>query len=1311
MFFGNKSFGSFSRGAISCLLFVLLTICGFGQSLSTVSVSPSSINGGSTASGTVTLTKAAPTGGFIVNLTSSQSFASVPASVTIPAGSLKAHFTVSTIALSSSKTAVLTATANKVTRSFTFTVTSAPLYLVTVFPQTIAGGSVTIGTVSLDGVAPYSGTTVSLSTNSHFASVPSSVTVPSGYTFTTFLVTTSPVFSKTNAVITAKLGRTVRNASLEITPAFLGSFTIAPSAVAGGQTSFGTVSLTGTAPKGGFKVSLSSSNTGAAKVPSSVVVPAGATFTTFNITTANVNPSASVEISASAEGIGLSQTLQVEYLNLKALSIAPTTVIGGGNATGTVGLTGPAPSGGYSVELSTNSGGVTVPSSVWIPAGASIATFPIQTSPVAVNTPVTVTAASGASYTTATLNVSAATVSALTFSLPSIAGGSSVVGTIGLTSPAPAGLTVNLTSSDPSLTVPASVTFAVGATAANFTATSIPVAVDTPVNVVAGENGTSVTGSVSVYAPRLLLLTLNPSVIIGGLSTSATVSLTSPAPAGFSAAISSSNPLVTVPTSVTFPAGTTFGTFPVTSSIVTTNQSVFVNAVLNGISLSGTLNLLNGLSSGQGLDTNSPWPKFHGDAQNTGQTSNAMPSTDWAAVIGSPINSTPAVGLDGTVYVGANNGYIYAINPLTGAIIWQVKTSARVASSPVISSKGILYVGSSDHCLYAINISNGGIIWKYLTGGAITSTPALGADGNVYFGSYDGYVYSLNQATGTLIWTVKTHGPIESSPTLSVDGTLFIGSDDFNIYAIDTVLVSVKWTYLTNGAVASSPALANGMAYFGSDDGNVYAISSINGSLVWSQPTNWSVSSSPCVDSNGNVYVGSFDSNLYAFNGLSGAVLWTYKTGDSIESSPAVDKSGNVYVGSDDGKIVDIATATGALVYGYTEGSELRSSPIIAGTSTVLFGTSDGSLLHKNLSISNASGWSKFHGNNYNTGLSAGFGATGFQKWATSNVGGTSSPTIGADGTIYSSYLNNLYAVNYKTGVIEWVYQASSSWTASSPAVGSDGTLFLGSGDNGLYAINGRTGTLKWRFATSSQIVSCPVVGPDGTVYVGSNDGNVYAVNGQTGVQKWKFTTNAAVESSPALSAGGILYIGSDDSNLYAVNTQTGGLVWVFGTGNKVQSSPAIGPDGTVYVGSSDTNVYALNGLTGALIWTFGTGNKVVSSPAIGIDGTVYITSTDGYLYSVNGKNANLNWQVNSGSAITSSPILASDGTVYFGFNYAFGDAKNFFAINGFTGKTIWSMNIPTLSASPAIGIDGTIYVGSILGTSGNAVSSLIAIH
>ena len=55
---------------------------------------------------------------------------------------------------------------------------------------------------------------------------------------------------------------------------------------------------------------------------------------------------------------------------------------------------------------------------------------------------------------------------------------------------------------------------------------------------------------------------------------------------------------------------------------------------------------------------------------------------------------------------------------------------------------GVVYVGSGDSYLYAVDAASGELLWRYETGDNVGSSPAV-VDGVVYFGSDDGYLYAV----------------------------------------------------------------------------------------------------------------------------------------------------------------------------------------------------------------------------------------------------------------------------------------------------------------------------------------------------------------------------------------------------------------------------------------------------------------------------------------------------------------------------------------------------------------------------------------
>jgi hypothetical protein len=99
-----------------------------------------------------------------------------------------------------------------------------------------------------------------------------------------------------------------------------------------------------------------------------------------------------------------------------------------------------------------------------------------------------------------------------------------------------------------------------------------------------------------------------------------------------------------------------------------------------------------------------------GSPQGINQTSKAQIGTPiWEFETGDDVESSPAIGTDGTVYVGSNDNKLYAINGKSGVKLWEFETGSYVFSSPAIGSDGTVYVGLDDKKLYAIKTDSKGL--------------------------------------------------------------------------------------------------------------------------------------------------------------------------------------------------------------------------------------------------------------------------------------------------------------------------------------------------------------------------------------------------------------------------------------------------------------------------------------------------------------------------------------------------------------------------------------------------------------------------
>jgi len=191
------------------------------------------------------------------------------------------------------------------------------------------------------------------------------------------------------------------------------------------------------------------------------------------------------------------------------------------------------------------------------------------------------------------------------------------------------------------------------------------------------------------------------------------------------------------------------------------------------------------------------------------------------------ILSSPAVA-GGVVYINTYGGGLSALDASTGAVLWNYRAEGEngAYSSPAVAD-GVVYVGSgyTNKKLYAVDALTGDLIWDFTTGGSVSSSPAV-ANGVLFFGSNDNTTYALDATTGDHLWNFTTGGRVISSPAVA-NGVVYFGSYDNTTYALDASTGALIWSYATGGRVTSSPAVANGIVYFGCGDGNVYALGTL----------------------------------------------------------------------------------------------------------------------------------------------------------------------------------------------------------------------------------------------------------------------------------------------------------------------------------------------------------------------------------------------------------------------------------------------------------------------------------------------------
>jgi len=374
--------------------------------LQSVQLSQSTVSGGGSVTGSVTLAVGVPID-TAYNLSSSRSGLTLPSSVTVPAGQTQVSFTITVPTVDSSAQSRITATAQQGGASVSTLLTIAPPYAASVSftPSAGPGGANATGTVTLTAPAPAGGLTVSLINRSAILKGPAPVTVPQEATSVTFTAATTVVSADTAATISARTPFGTTDGTYTVQVARLISL-VMPHDVIGGYTMTGTVNLNGPIGKDGCVISLASISS-FINLPRTVSIQAGASSATFQFSTPVVSSDGGAGTIAEGPGRSLATASIAVHSSAINLNFNASSVSSGGSLTGTVSLAGVAPSSGFTIYLQSSSGAAQVPATITIPAGAASATFTLTTTKVTSSATVSVKARFGASSTstaTFTLN-------------------------------------------------------------------------------------------------------------------------------------------------------------------------------------------------------------------------------------------------------------------------------------------------------------------------------------------------------------------------------------------------------------------------------------------------------------------------------------------------------------------------------------------------------------------------------------------------------------------------------------------------------------------------------------------------------------------------------------------------------------------------------------------------------------------------------------------------------------------------------------------------------------------------------------------
>lgn len=354
---------------------------------------------------------------------------------------------------------------------------------------------------------------------------------------------------------------------------------------------------------------------------------------------------------------------------------------------------------------------------------------------------------------------------------------------------------------------------------------------------------------------------------------------------------------------------------------------------------------------------------FRGDLANTGvYATKGLPKLKgekWSLKLEAHIQSSPVLS-EGTLYLGSEEGNLYAVDANNGEIRWKAKFPGKIRSSAAVVEED-LYFTDTTSTLYALERETGKLKWKQTLDDSLMNeglpdlwdyyigSPAVDGD-YIYVGGEGPRFYAIQRKDGSIAWESETASFVHGKAAIS-DGNIYIADMSGEVAALDQKTGAKLWTE-NFGTVQSSISYKDGAVYFGSRDQYVYALDAKTGELLWSHLSpsgSWVVSSAAASDK--YVVIGASDSHVvHVFDRGSGKHKFDFKLNSRVFASPVITDQ-IMYFGSaytDGGKARDAFYAvdldSGKELWRF-EGtkSPILSTPIVAD-GVIYFATLDGHL-------------------------------------------------------------------------------------------------------------------------------------------------------------------------------------------------------------------------------------------------------------------------------------------------------------------------------------------------------------------------------
>jgi outer membrane protein assembly factor BamB len=299
-----------------------------------------------------------------------------------------------------------------------------------------------------------------------------------------------------------------------------------------------------------------------------------------------------------------------------------------------------------------------------------------------------------------------------------------------------------------------------------------------------------------------------------------------------------------------------------------------------------------------------------------------------------------------TLVIGSRAGKLVALDTGSGRTAWSTTLSGGIDSDARFDqAQGHVYVGSDDGYVYAVDKA-GKIRWSYKAKGAIERGAELAGD-LVYFSTAADRVFALEAGSGKWRWQYEREAPEgftihgHSAPRVH-DGAIYTGFSDGYLVSLNGQNGEVLWAKSLAAAtdqfvdVDATPAFAGDLVIASSYSGGLYALRARDGDIRW----RLNIEGASAIRlAEGRLYVAAPREGLAALT-PDGQFLWRQGLADAGDlTSPQPVGPYLVFSGCRAGLFI-VERSTGRLLQLFNPGRGACAAPTIDGKNVYLLANS-----------------------------------------------------------------------------------------------------------------------------------------------------------------------------------------------------------------------------------------------------------------------------------------------------------------------------------------------------------------------------------